>query len=184
MTGPDFDFRTTPFFFLRHGETDDNRDKLVMGQLDKPLNERGIGQAKAAAQVLAKLGIQSIYASPLQRALVTAQIIGEVIGAPIQSMPGLIERNYGLYQGLERFKRVAGILPKPDGVECWRAFSQRTRSTLGSIQGQSPILVVAHNGTYKAVIGDQNASATNAMPLQLIPPEKGGDDWSTVGIER
>ncbi len=179
MTRLDFDFETTPFFFLRHGETDDHREQRVMGQLDKPLNDRGIGQAHGAAQIIADLGIRSIFASPLQRALVTAQIIGEVIGVRIQSLPGLMERNYGLYQGLERFKRVARILPKPDGVECWQAFSHRTRSTLVSIQGQSPILVVGHNGTYKAVIGDQNASAVNARPLQLIPPKTGCDNWAT-----
>jgi broad specificity phosphatase PhoE len=182
MTNLSFDFKTTPFFFVRHGETDENRNQRVMGQLDRPLNDHGIGQAHAAAKILVDLGIGSIYSSSLERALTTAQIIGEAIGAPVHTMPGLMERHYGLYQGQERSKRIAGTMPKPDGVESWLAFTQRTRSTLKSIQGQSPILVVAHNGTYKAVIGDQKASAPNATPLQLIPPTKDNTGWSILPI--
>jgi len=182
MTKLIFDFKTTPFFFVRHGETDDNRNQLVMGQLDKPLNDHGIAQAHAAAQTLVNLGVRLIYSSPLERALTTAQIIGESIGAPVQAMPGLMERQYGLYQGRERSKRIAGNLPKPDGVESWWDFTQRTRSTLESIQGQPPILVVAHNGTYKAIIGDQNARAPNAKPLQLMPPKTDNADWSILPV--
>jgi len=182
MTKLNFDFEMPPFFFVRHGETDDNQNQRVMGQLDKPLNDHGIGQAHAAAKILVGLGIGSIYSSSLERTLATAQIIGDAIGVPVHAMPGLMERHYGLYQGQERSKRIAGSLPKPDGVESWRSFTQRTRSTLESIQVQSPILVVAHNGTYKAIIGDQNARAPNAKPLQLIPPTIENADWSILPV--
>ncbi|MDY0242173.1 MAG: histidine phosphatase family protein, partial [Rhodospirillaceae bacterium] len=35
-----------PFYFLRHGITDHNRNRLVMGQLDIPLNMAGRRQAR------------------------------------------------------------------------------------------------------------------------------------------
>ena len=58
----------TPFWFLRHGETDWNADNLAQGGTDIPLNARGRVQAETAAQVLRNRSIAAIVASPLSRA--------------------------------------------------------------------------------------------------------------------
>ena len=60
---------------VRHGETDYNRDRLLMGQLDIPLNDKGLTQAKTVAKVLVEKNISQIYTSDLQRATKTAEII-------------------------------------------------------------------------------------------------------------
>ena len=39
-------------YLVRHGETDYNKDRLLMGQLDIPLNEKGLSQAKQVGKVL------------------------------------------------------------------------------------------------------------------------------------
>lgn len=182
MTRLEFDFKTTPFIFLRHGETDDNREQRTMGQLDKPLNENGIRQANEVAEILQTIGIASIYASSLERSLVTAQIIGEAIGMEVHGLPGLMERYYGIYQGQDRAKRTAGSLPEPDGVESWPDFSQRIRGAMASIRGPSPLLVVAHSGTFRAIIGDENARVPNGVPLRLTPPKTGDEDWTILPV--
>ena len=43
-----------PIYFIRHGETDWNRQGLIQGWTDMPLNEMGRGQARAVAQALAR----------------------------------------------------------------------------------------------------------------------------------
>ena len=72
-----------PFYFLRHGETDWNRDRRAQGQIDIPLNATGIAQAKAAAEVVRGLGLRTICASPLSRAYETARFASEASGVPI-----------------------------------------------------------------------------------------------------
>lgn len=71
------------FYFIRHGETDWNRDKRIMGQMDIPLNETGVAQARSARNLLKELNIQHIYTSPLLRAYQTAQILNEEINQVI-----------------------------------------------------------------------------------------------------
>ncbi|HPW45152.1 MAG TPA: histidine phosphatase family protein [bacterium] len=60
---------------VRHGQTDWNVEKRVMGRLDVPLNDIGKKQAEGIAQYLASAKIDAIHASPVLRAAQTAQAI-------------------------------------------------------------------------------------------------------------
>ncbi len=59
-------------YFLRHGETVTNAAHVFAGQSDVPLNEKGVEQAKAAAQCFAHVPFDKVYCSDLQRAKNTA----------------------------------------------------------------------------------------------------------------
>ena len=72
-----------PFWFLRHGETDWNAQNLAQGNVDIPLNEHGLAQARAAAAALIGRGIEVIAASPLGRARQTADIAAAALGVPV-----------------------------------------------------------------------------------------------------
>src|ERR1044072_3255407 len=62
------------FIFVRHGETEGNRNKIY--QLPHtPLNETGEGQAALAAKALATTRIGKLVASPMARAWRTASLI-------------------------------------------------------------------------------------------------------------
>jgi broad specificity phosphatase PhoE len=61
-----------PFYFIRHGETEWNRQGIYMGHKDIPLNETGRAQAYNAKKYLKKEPISYSVTSSLARAYETA----------------------------------------------------------------------------------------------------------------
>ena len=64
------------------------------------LDERGIGQAEATAKRIAQEKAAAIYSSPLKRTLHTAKLLAEPSGLPVQPLEGLIDIDFGEWQGL------------------------------------------------------------------------------------
>ncbi|KAG1849301.1 phosphoglycerate mutase-like protein [Suillus subalutaceus] len=62
-------------FVVRHGETDSNRNRIVQGQLDTPLNATGLAQAAMTAEALKSVSFDKAFTSDLQRASKTAERI-------------------------------------------------------------------------------------------------------------
>ena len=60
--------RQTDLYLIRHGQTATNRAHLIQGWNSEPLNARGRWQAECAGKRLAQVGLQALYASPLNRA--------------------------------------------------------------------------------------------------------------------
>ena len=89
-------------YVVRHGQTDWNKQWLIQGRIDIPLNEEGIRQAKLTKEKLANAKIDVIYVSPLQRARQTAEIINEDRHAPIIIDERIIEEFYGDMEGKPR----------------------------------------------------------------------------------
>jgi 2,3-bisphosphoglycerate-dependent phosphoglycerate mutase len=54
--------------FVRHGETQENRDKVIQGQMDSQLNELGRRQADAVAFALRDVPFTRALSSDLSRA--------------------------------------------------------------------------------------------------------------------
>ena len=88
----------TQIYFLRHGQTNNNKEGRMQGRVDIPLNEVGRAQARCAAQRLKGIGFDAVYSSPLSRAVETAQI---VTGLPVQEIniePRAIELGFGIWE--------------------------------------------------------------------------------------
>ena len=91
----------THIVLVRHGETEWNRVERFRGQADVPLNETGLRQAEATARrVAAEWQPVAVYASPLSRAVKTAEAIARPFGLAVQTYRGLTDINYGQWQGL------------------------------------------------------------------------------------
>lgn len=87
-------------FILRHGETTHNAQNIWQGQLDSPLNEVGIAQARAAAEALRQAGLSRVVASDLKRAAVTGRTVAEACDVPISYDERLREIHAGVWQGM------------------------------------------------------------------------------------
>lgn len=96
---------------LRHGQTDWNDAGRFQGSADIPLNAVGVEQAREVADTLAGEGISAIVSSDLQRAAVTAQILGERLGLPVVSDRRVREINVGRWEGLTR-EEIAATDPQ------------------------------------------------------------------------
>lgn len=87
-------------FLLRHGETEWNRARRVMGRRPIPLCEAGRDQLAMLAPHLRGLGIGTIWTSPMVRARETAEIASEALGGiPIREDDGLAEVDYADWEG-------------------------------------------------------------------------------------
>lgn len=109
----------TLLYFVRHGETQYNRERRFQGQLDVPLSDDGIAQAQAVAEWLAGLPIKfgAIYSSDLKRAQDTASEIGRQLGLASIPAEALREIHVGEWQGLLGHEVEARF---PGQLELWR----------------------------------------------------------------
>ena len=85
-------------WLTRHGQTNLNKKRLMQGLTDEPLNETGIAQAKAARERIGDVHFDAVYASPLQRAIMTGAIIGGVSPEEVLIDKRLIETDFGRYE--------------------------------------------------------------------------------------
>lgn len=91
----------TSIILVRHGQTEWNRVERFRGRADVPLNETGLAQAEATGRRIAdEWKPVAIYSSPLSRAIRTAEAVAWHFGLPVQMHPGLIDIDYGQWQGL------------------------------------------------------------------------------------
>lgn len=176
-----FAFGTTPFYFLRHGETRENRDGIVQGQNETELTAAGRQMAEAAAETLSNVTLGSIYASPLKRAWGTASIVSVLTRVPVYELAGLMERHWGKFQGQRKADRPS--TPNPDTVEPLEDFRHRVTTAMESITGPSPVLVVSHSGVFRAICNsfgmpvDDRISVTSGQVLKMEPPSTSGRAW-------
>jgi len=94
----------TAIILIRHGETDWNREQVFRGRIDVALNEVGVTQARAVQESLKDTEIDGIYSSPLSRAFETATIVGENRNVAVRGEEGLIDIDFGAWQGLSHQK--------------------------------------------------------------------------------
>ena len=91
----------TRFILVRHGQTEWNRGaERFRGHADLPLNETGLAQAQKVAGRLADEKIAALYASPLQRAVQTAQPLAKGRALEIQKHDGLLDIDFGAFEGM------------------------------------------------------------------------------------
>jgi len=156
-------------FLVRHGETEWNRIHRFQGRSDVPLNQIGKDQAHALALALKDEPIMAIYASPLVRALETANLIKAFHPSiPLFEEPGLIEMDLGEFDGMEaklwveqypHFRKDWQEAPssvKMPGGESLQEVQTRAIDTLERITQnyppQSTLLLSSHNFVNRTIL--------------------------------
>ena len=145
-------------YFIRHGETDLNREFRCQGKQDVPLNETGRAQIAETAKKLGEIEADAVYASPLRRAVESAGIIAGSKNLTVMTLDWLAEIFYGELEGMN-FKeceaRFPGILRQfqadPESVtfpggEPVRKVAERLCRGLGEllVKDSGTIFLVTH----------------------------------------
>lgn len=183
---------------LRHGQTDYNRAGRLQGQVDIPLNEAGLEQARAAASVVAGFSPALVVSSDLGRAIETARIVADALVDDVSVVPDprLRERAFGELEGMydaeirERYptvwaarrvgERLVGVGAEDRG-EVGARFAEAVWEHLGRLPEGSTLLVVAHGACI----------ALGITALLGLDPEEftgirgvGNCHWSVLGPSR
>jgi len=153
-------------YFIRHGETDWNRERRCQGVTDIPLNPNGQAQARALAEYFKEIPLEAIYSSPLQRALKTAEAINANFGFDIRLDEGLMELNQGELEGLtmdtlardhsdllSRWRNDPAGLVMPGGesmAELQERAWQAVTKIVKNHSERSQVAVIGHNLTITA----------------------------------
>lgn len=149
-------------YLLRHGETDWNREGLLQGHTDIPLNENGRRQVNDTAKKLSALGVEmdAVVSSPLKRAFESAEIAADRLHYPKERIVVeelLMERGFGEGEGLSVEERAAKY-PDCDypGMESQEALVKRAgrafQKIVNDCRGAERILLVAHGAVLFALL--------------------------------
>jgi probable phosphoglycerate mutase len=156
---------------IRHGQSEWNAQGRWQGTADPPLTDAGMLQASQAAAALGTF--DAIWCSHLQRAAVTARIIGESLGiGPVLVDPRLREAHYGPWQGLTAAEVEAGWPGylaqhrRPPEAEQPVAIIERVSACMRDIAAATPgeVLVIAHAGVIRTMrqgLGHSNVRFAN-----------------------
>ncbi|KZB82635.1 acid phosphatase [Amycolatopsis regifaucium] len=163
----------TKLLLVRHGQTAMSVEKRYSGRGDVPLTEHGKQQAAAAAKRLGSMeGLvvdgeaAPIIASPLIRTQQTAQAIADALGGRVETHPGLIETDFGDWEGLT-FKEAMDRDPEfqsawlsdtsiaAPGGESFDGVHRRVRKARDELiarYGGRTLVVVSHVTPIKALL--------------------------------
>jgi probable phosphomutase (TIGR03848 family) len=157
--------KPTTLLLVRHALNDWVDDRLAGWTPNVHLNDKGRAQAQGLAQRLTDQAIAAVYASPLERAVETAQIIAASHHLEVQIREGVGEVRYGEWTGQslkelakEDTWRVVQFYPSGarfPGGEAIREMQARVVAELDAIVAAHPsemVLVVSHADVIKAAL--------------------------------
>ncbi|MCQ2469249.1 MAG: histidine phosphatase family protein [Ruminococcus sp.] len=148
-------------YSTRHGQTDWNRQDIILGTTDIPLNETGIRQAAELAEKVHSIGnTDIIISSPMKRALATANAVAEKCGLEVVIDERLREWDYGRFEGLTRYtegfheNKVNFGVKMGENGESLMQLCHRVYSALDDIikkYSNKTVLIVSHGGVCRAI---------------------------------
>jgi broad specificity phosphatase PhoE len=167
-------------YLARHGQTAYNAEPRFQGRLPVPLDATGRAQAAALAGGAAGYGFVVLYASPLERALETARIVGDQIGLEPQLDERLVETDTGDWtdrtmaevqaEHPEEFQRWLDGDPdfRFPGGESFAQQAARAQDAIADIRAtpERPVLVISHRHTMRFALGGDWRAFDNA---EIVP---------------
>jgi broad specificity phosphatase PhoE/ribonuclease HI len=165
--------KPTRLLLVRHGQTEMSVDRRYSGRGDVPLTELGRQQAAAAAKRLAAMPEvvidgepAPVVSSPLTRTKQTAQAIADAIGGRVETNQGLLETDFGEWEGLtfreaaERDPDLHGrwlrdVSVPPPGGESFELVHRRVlevRDELLETYAERTVVVVSHVTPIKSLL--------------------------------
>ncbi|QBI21132.1 phosphoglycerate mutase [Egibacter rhizosphaerae] len=172
----------TTLLLIRHGVTSATGKRLG-GRTEAPLDERGVAQARAAAERLASLPIRAVYASPLRRTWETAEHIAAARRLDPRRADGLIEVEYGRWTDRpltqvaktklwEAVQNRPSLVTFPEG-ETIRGAQERAVATVEDLVAahrRDVVAAVSHADVIKGVIAFYLGQPLDLFQRLVIAP--------------
>ncbi len=151
----------------RHGETQQASQGYFAGDIDPPLTEEGVLQARALGRAAARLGLSALYESPKLRARMTSEPAAHACKLEPIVDAGLREIAYGSWEGRQETEVEATepeafsawsqdpALHSPPGGENAFAVAARALPVLLRVRREHAdghVLVVSHKATIRIVV--------------------------------
>lgn len=166
-----------PFYMIRHGESEANRDGYFSGNQDVILTEKGEQQARKAQPLIDKLSVRPslIIHSHLRRAIDTAKIINEPYDIPMIANQNLGEQAFGDWEKQTwehvREKWYAGQEP-PNGETNTDFLNRIIKGFNQALSHEETVLIVCHGGVFRGfrtIYGAKGESIENAKLYHFEP---------------
>lgn len=153
-------------YFIRHGETDFNKQGLIQGMSDIPLNDKGIHQAGIAAEWFKEQQItfDQVFSSPLVRARKTAAIVSGRAFEAVLPDARIREMDFGVDEGKpypmikDLFDAPEAYQP-PEGAESIQELQERTQLFLNMLaelsekdESVQTVLAASHGAALRGVM--------------------------------
>ncbi len=152
--------------FVRHPETDWNKQRRYLGRTDIGLNQRGLKQAELISDYLRNKNISAVYSSNLKRAYQTACIIAKQNSLEVKKDERFNEVDFGKWEGMtfeqlqKKYPKLAQeylsdpLNVKIPGGESLLKFRKRVNEALKKIlaKEKGTVVIVSHAGVNRIII--------------------------------
>ena len=179
----------------RHGQSLANAVRRFQGTQDVPLSDLGRRQAAALSATIPRRSLAHIYASPLERARSTAEVVAGDHGVPLTLLDDLRELSLGEWEGrtVDEIRALPGdpytcwvrdpVAGCPPGGEPLHRVQERVVRAIEAIAAAHPngadVLVVCHGGVISAYLAHclglglssiWRMSVSNCSLTRVVPP--------------
>ena len=160
----------TTLYFVRHGESRANVEKVFTGQTDVPLSDRGMRQAEELKERLLSLRPDAFFSSDLLRAVQTVTPAAEALGLAVRPEKDLREIDGGQWEG-KPFGTIARAYP--EDYARWTENIGLARCTGGEsleevqTRGLAAVLRIAQENDGKTVVLATHAAMIRALTWRL-----------------
>jgi len=154
--------------FLRHAQAKNNVERILAGRKEGfPLTQTGLQQAENIAKFLKPLEISTIYSSPIERAMSTANLAAKSLNLKVKTDSRLTEIEMGMFSGMlyeDMFVKYGNVFLKfyqdnpiieENGVETFSNVKKRVLDIVNYCskehKGQN-VLLVTHMDPIKAML--------------------------------
>ena len=152
-------------YLLRHGQTDENKNKSYYGKLDSDLNEIGKAQAEAAGELLKDINFDTIYISERKRTRKTAELALGKDNLNFIKDGRINEISFGEFEGKD-YKEIQKNYPEeyelwnnkwkeftPPGGESYIQFYDRIKVFMDELirENHENVLIVTHGGVIRSI---------------------------------
>lgn len=152
-------------YFVRHGETKQNKEKCYYGSLDVPLIDKGIAQAEALGKWLEDVEFDKVYISEAKRTEKTAAILLKNEHYPLIKDSRINETDFGIFEG-KSYSELQELYPEQwkDWCYNWKEFIppegesyiqvyDRVKSFMEDLLklNEENVLIVTHGGVIRSI---------------------------------